>query len=362
MEKININVNQQNNPNQIFLLVSILSWLLISINNLASLKFLYREPYSVWNIYAYRPDFSGKEDNDDDLGMNLRNLEKKVYPFPLQIGEQTIYKIFNSFFVITIIGCATLIYKTIIKRDQALIDAVFGKYSRFHFVPLLFGFIMSILGETNSYESLNADSIAYAGLPMSLLGLGCTIFIYINININHNDWWIDYIFHKGTYSFLIILFWYNFCYDIYLVRYFNKQGEKDEDGRKGISLAFTLIFGLGSIAFTYAFKDILICIIIILIFRDLAGNNILQYSEKEKDGLKEVNYNADGAFDMLFWVCSVLLFIYLFIEKIKGIIDQIKNQIIYLDTYQKQIANGVNAHTQSINQIANMINTNKKNE
>ena len=362
MEKININVNQQNNPNQIFLLVSILSWLLISINNLASLKFLYREPYSVWNIYAYRPDFSEKEDNDDDLGMNLRNLEKKVYPFPLQIGEQTIYKIFNSFFVITIIGCATLIYKTIIKSDQALIDAVFGKYSRFHFVPLLFGFIMSILGETNSYESLNADSIAYAGLPMSLLGLGCTIFIYINININHNDWWIDYIFHKGTYSFLIILFWYNFCYDIYLVRYFNKLGEKDEDGRKGISLAFTLIFGLGSIAFTYAFKDILICIVIILIFRDLAGNNILQYSEKDKKELKEVNYNADGAFDMLFWVCSVLLFIYLFIEKIKGIIDQIKNQIIYLDTYQKQIANGVNAHTQSINQIANMINTNKKNE
>ena len=239
MEKININVNQQNNPNQIFLLVSILSWLLISINNLASLKFLYREPYSVWNIYAYGLDFSGfseKEDNDDDLGMNLGNLEKKDYPFPLKIGEQTIYKIFNSFFVITIIGCATLIYKTIIKKDQALIYAMFGKYSRFHFVPLLFGFIMSILGETNSYESLNADSIAYAGLPMSLLGLGCTILIYINFNIYHNDWLIDYIFHKGTYSFLIILFLYNFCYDIYPVRVFNKLEEKEMDEKESVLL------------------------------------------------------------------------------------------------------------------------------
>ena len=360
MEKTNINVNQQNSQNQIFLLVSILSWLLISINNLASLKFLYREPNSVWNIYANPTDFPPT--SEEDQGSNFRNLKKaEKYPFPLQINAQTIYKIFNFYFVITIIGCVTLIYKALIKKEKTL-DGLFEKYSRFHFVPLIFGFIMSILGESNSNESFNMDSIAYAGLPMSLLGLGCIIFIYINTNINHNDWWIDYIFHKGTFSCLIILFWYNFCYDIYLVRLFNKLGEEDKDGRKGFSLAFTLIFGLGSIAFTFVFKDIIICIIIILIFRDLAALNIITYSEDEEDNLKEINYNADGAFDMLFWTCSVLLLIYLIVEKIKGIIDQMRNQIIYLNTYQKQIANGMNAHTQSINQIVNLINSNKKNE
>ena len=57
MEKINYNANQQNLPNKLFLILSIVSWLLISINNLASLKWLYREPNVVWNIYAYGFDF-----------------------------------------------------------------------------------------------------------------------------------------------------------------------------------------------------------------------------------------------------------------------------------------------------------------
>ena len=34
---------------------------------------------------------------------------------------------------------------------------MFGKYSKFHFVPLLFGFAMSLLGEVNDFT--NADDI-----------------------------------------------------------------------------------------------------------------------------------------------------------------------------------------------------------
>ena len=361
MEKTNNNVAQGNSPNQLFLFSSILSWLLISVNNLASLKSLYREPYSVWNIYAYKPDFLRLL--DEIFGHSkTKKSDIDKYDFPLQINPLTIYKIFNFFFALTILGCATLIYKTLIKKDQTIIDSLFGKYSRFHFIPLIFGFIMSILGEANDKDLTNSDSIAYAGLPMSLLGLGGIIFIYINTNINSNDWWIDYAFTKGTFSCLIILFWYNFCYDIYLVRYFSIFPEEDSDGRKGISLTFTLIFGGGSLAFSFVFKDIIICIINILIYNDLALNNTMKIREKEKEALKYFNYYADGTFDMFFWVCSVLLLIYLFVEKIKGMLDQMKNQITYLNSYQQQIANGVNAHTQSINQIVNLINADKKKE
>ena len=361
MEKTNNNVAQGNSPNQLFLFSSILSWLLISVNNLASLKSLYREPYSVWNIYAYKPDFLSLLDEFFGLSKTKKSDIDK-YDFPLQINPLTIYKIFNFFFALTILGCATLIYKTLIKKDQTIIDSLFGKYSRFHFIPLIFGFIMSILGEANDKDLTNSDSIAYAGLPMSLLGLGGIIFIYINTNINSNDWWIDYAFTKGTFSCLIILFWYNFCYDIYLVRYFSIFPKEDSDGRKGISLTFTLIFGGGSLAFSFVFKDVIICIINILIYNDLALNNTMPLQEKEKGALKYFNYYADGTFDMFFWVCSVLLLIYLFVEKIKGMLDQMKNQITYLNSYQQQIANGVNAHTQSINQIVNLINADKKKE
>ena len=97
----------------------------------------------------------------------------------------------------------------------------------------------------------------------------------------------------------------------------------------------------------------------------MTGINIHHYSEEteeEKKILKILNYNADGAIDMIILICSFLLLIYLIVEKLKGIIDQMKNQITYLDSYQKQIAAGMNAHTQSINSIVNMINSNQKKE
>ena len=345
MEKMNI-APQQSPTNMPFLIISIVSWLLLTVNNLASLKWLYREPYTVWNIYA----------NNQYFGLST----------PFQIGNTTIYKIFNFFFVITFIGCATLIFKSFIKKDQAVLDGMLGKYSKFHFIPLLFGFVMSLLGELLKIDDkdFNGDKIAYAGLVISLVGLACMIFVYIFTNINSNEWWVSYVLNKGTFSCLIILFWYNFCYDIYLVRHSNAPGKTDNDWYKGINLAFSIIFGIGSIAFSYVFKDIIICLINIYIYNDLAPQQFLsEIDEDDKEGLKKVNYLADGAIDYLILLCSFLLLIHIVVEKVKGMIDQIRNNIIYLDACQKQqIVPALNAHTQSINQLASIINSNKKNE
>ena len=60
MEPMKYNVTQSNSSNIIFLILSILSWLLLAINNLASLKWLYLEYNSIWNIFT---SFS-----EDDLG------------------------------------------------------------------------------------------------------------------------------------------------------------------------------------------------------------------------------------------------------------------------------------------------------
>ena len=379
MEKMNYNITQPNTPNKLFLILSILSWALLAINNLASLKWLYREPYSIWNIKsqglgdedeAQSGNDGGNNDNDyytavvqkalEDLGLASNSFT------PLSLAANTLHKIFNFFFIIAIIGCATLIFKTFIKKDQVILDGLFGKYSKFHFIPLLFGFAMSLLGELIDDDGQNVDSIAYAGLALSLVGLGSMIFIYINTNFNHNEWWVNYVLHRGTFSCLIILFWYNFCYDIYLVRRFDKPEKTDNKWKKGINLAFSIIFGIGSIGFSYTFKDVIICLINIFIYNDLAKSNLkLIYEEEEeveKAKLKDANYLADGAIDMVILISSFVLLIYLVVEKVKGIIDQMKSQIIYLDAYQKQIANGLNAHTQSINQIVNTINSNKKNE
>ena len=365
MEQLKYNGAQQNSPNVVFLILSILSWLLLAINNLASLRWLYREYFTVWNIYMSSSPIQifiqAALSGDDRL--RLRNLQSFDISLPLTIEKETIYKIFNFFFIISIIGCATFIFKTLIKKDQTIIDGMFGKYSKFHFIPLLFGFVMSLLGEI--IDEFNLDDIAYSGLAISLIGLACMIFVYINTNINSNEWWVSYVLNKGTFSCLIILFWYNFCYDIYLVRMYDKIEDFlkwYEDWYKGVNLAFSIIFGIGSMIFSFVFKDIIICLINIFIYNDLAGKNIYLIAEEPKEYLKNVNYNGDGAIDYIILICSFLLLIYIVVEKVKGMIEQMKNQIVYLDSYQKQIVNGVNAHTQSINQIANLINSNKKNE
>ena len=368
MDKVLYNGTQKNLSKKIFLYLSILSWLLLTINNLASLKWLYRKNFSVWNIQTKPMKFLEVIYIIASL-KNQRNLENSTEQrssinFPIQIETQTIHKIFNFFFIITFIGCVTIIYKIFIKKDQIIIDGMFGKYSKFHFIPLLFAFAMSMLGEflnleISDIDNLNHKEIVYTGLVISILGLGSMIFIYINTYINCNEWWVNFALNKGTFSCLIILFWYNILYNFFFVGYCNKPdlSENGIEKIKNINLATSILLGIGSIAFSYIFKDIIVCLINIFIYKDLADKNL---SLDSVETIKDVNYFADGAIDMIILISSFILLIYLIVEKVKYIIEQMNNQIIYLNIYQRQIANGINAHTQSINQIVNIINSNKK--
>ena len=137
MEKMNYNITQPNSPNILFLILSILSWALLAINNLASLKWLYRYPYSIWNIYSQGlevevPKEGGEDDEDDYFDGIQKALEalglSPNSSTPLSLAANTLHKIFNFFFIIAIIGCATLIFKTFIKKDQVILDGLFGKY------------------------------------------------------------------------------------------------------------------------------------------------------------------------------------------------------------------------------------------
>ena len=270
-----------------------------------------------------------------DLTGALSAVGSSTPTVPLEIGGETIYKIFNFFFIISVLGCVSFIYKALIKKDQTVIDGMVGKYSKFHFFPLLLGFAMSMLGELlklteDEQKKNNPGDIAYAALAITLVGLVSMIFVYVTTNINSNEWWISYVLNRGTFSCMLILFWYSFCYDIYLVRYCSKPDDDKTVTKwpKDVNLSFSIIFGIGSIVFSFAFKDIIICLINIYIYNDLAGKTILSYSEKQKDKLKNVNYYADKAIDYLFLICSFLLLIYIVVEKVKGMLDQMKNQIV----------------------------------
>ena len=282
-------------------------------------------------------------DSNDELGLYV----------PLQMSELMIYIVFNFVFAMVFIGCVVYIIKTFIKREIQAIDGLFEKFSQFHFFPLLCAFAMSLLGELNDGGDKKWKSIACAGLAISVVGLASLIFIYIIIKSDKFDSQGKFFIKYGAFSCLIILFWYNFCYDIFQVRMLTKNYEYEQKWAKGCSLAFSIIFGVGSLSFSFIFKDIMVSFVNILIYIGLSK----YYFELGKDTSgKDYNKNGDGAVDIVILVCSIVLFFFLIYDNIMTKIDEIKSQMFNLGQVQTQTIVKVNANSDHINLLSSNMN------
>ena len=290
-------------PNLALLILAYISWLAITINNWVSLTWLYNKKYrSIWNIYIYLED-------------------EEKYQAPLQMYYIMNYIVVNFVFTIISIGCIVFFITTSCRKEQGVINGIMGNITQFHFFPLLCYLGMTILGESGA-EAGNTDK---AGIALSLIGLLSMILIYIFTEIKSENWWANF-FLKGTFSCLIILFWYNFCYDIYYLRLAVKEEEVDYDWLKGCGIFFSIIFGLCVLAFACAFKDILLSFLNILIY---IGMSIyyFKYTEKERS-TEQFNKNEDGIIDIIILVFSTVLFFYLIIDKIMEKYKEIKTILV----------------------------------
>jgi hypothetical protein len=298
----------------------------------------------VWNIAI------SNNDGNNNPGTTTNPAVSGSAYIPLQMNEIMIYIVFNFSYTIIFIGCVVYIIKTLIKKDHQIIEGMLGTISQFHFFPLLCAFAMTLLGEI--IDEGGGEDITFAGLVISIVGLGTLIFIYINTNFKNNIWWTKFCLKEGAFSCLIILFWYNFCYDIFMAR----EADKNKDNQKwqkGCSLAFSIIFGIGSNAFSYVFKDIMVIFLNILIY---IGLSIHYFEDLDDDtSKKDYNKNADGAIDMIILMCSIILFSYLMVDYIKNEIMEIKSQIFNLGQVQTQTIVKVNANSEQINFISNNI-------
>lgn len=366
MDKFNCN-GGENILKSICWLLSYLSWLLVAVNNLASLRFMYMyEPNQIWNIHVNLNTFSEifevlQKMNEDDSEVNSwRKLatsskdskENELADYiPIQMEEILTYIVYNIWIIISIIGCVVFAIKTIFKKEQTVIDGMMGKFSQFHFFPLMCAFILTLLGEI--FDSTNSYDVTNCGLVFSLLGVGSMIFIYIMTDFITNDWWAEYSLKKGTFSCLIILFWYNFCYSIFWVRFFTDPSKATQDFAKGCGIAFSLLFGIGSLAFSIVFKDIMICFMNILIYIGMIKYYFyypVQYRSKT-----DYNENGDGAIDLIILICSIIWFLYLIIEIIKNQLIKLSQQIITINQVQTLAIAKINTNSANINLLANKL-------
>ena len=366
-EKFNFN-GGENVVKSICWIFSYLFWLLLAINNLASLKWMYKEG-QIWSVK------SGSNIAISLIEEIIKSLQTLPVGdetcdgyIPIQMDYIMIYIVFNIEIIISFIGCVVFFYKTLIKTEKSIIDGMMGKFSQFHFFPLLCAFILSLLGEAIKVDNL--DHIANTGLAFSLIGIASMLFIYINTEFKSQDWWAEYTLKKGTFSCLLILFWYNFWYDIYWVGVAERgnHGEFVTPGfTKGCGITFSMFVGIGSLAFSYVFKDIVVCFMNILIYYGMAKyyfDNI----RAEQRMTKACNKNGDGAIDMIILICSIFLFLYQIIELIKEYIAnyvnlenmKLKNLIVTISQAQNQTILKVNANSEQINMLSSNMNLKTK--
>ena len=362
-EKFNFN-GGENVVKSICWIFSYLFWLLLAINNLASLKWMYKEG-QIWSVK------SGSNIAISLIEEIIKSLQTLPVGdetcdgyIPIQMDYIMIYIVFNIEIIISFIGCVVFFYKTLIKTEKSIIDGMMGKFSQFHFFPLLCAFILSLLGEAIKVDNL--DHIANTGLAFSLIGIASMLFIYINTEFKSQDWWAEYTLKKGTFSCLLILFWYNFWYDIYWVGVAERgnHGEFVTPGfTKGCGITFSMFVGIGSLAFSYVFKDIVVCFMNILIYYGMAKYYFDNIRAEERM-TKACNKNGDGAIDMIILICSIFLFLYQIIEHIKEYIAnyvnlenmKLKNLIVTISQAQNQTILKVNANSEQINMLSSNMN------
>lgn len=302
MEKLNLNFNGGDNViKSICWILSVLSWLLFIVTGWISLRWLdYKETQIVWTIKKIE-------------------LGEYGYYAPIQMQAAVLYIVIIITMIVGLAGFIIYMIKSTCKKDNAVFDGMLGNWSRYHFCPLLFVSALFIIGECEDKPVPRTNTHHWKDMLVSsfiftIFGLLSLIFIYIMTDLN-TEWYIVLTLKKGTYSCLIVLLWYNFCYSIYYLRVLDSVDGKyvsTENWANGCGIAFSIIFGIGSLIFSYLFKDIVVAGMNCLIYVGLTA----YYFKLDKDNrkLKIWNKNGDGAVDVIMMVASLVLIAFLIIQ------------------------------------------------
>ena len=303
MEKLNLNFNGGDNIiKSICWILSVLSWLLFIITGWISLRWLDYDPYNtVWTIHRFEFRSFGSY-------------------YPIQMQSAMLYIVFILTMIIALAGFIIYMIKSTCKKDNNVFEGMMGNWARFHFCPLLCVSALFIIGECsdNPVPKLNSHhrrDMLVSGFVFTIIGLVTLIFIYIMTDLN-TEWYFVLTLKKGTYSCLIVLLWYHFCYSIYPLRVLHAsetQNINTNNWDNGCGIAFSIIFGIGSLIFAFFFKDLVVAGMNCLVYIGLTAYYFQLHKDIRKT--KGANKNGDGAVDIIMMVASVALIVFLILTK-----------------------------------------------
>lgn len=306
MEKLNLYFNNSfNTIKSLLWILSILSWGFFNAAGWASIKY-FIDNNTIWTI---------------------QKVNSQEY-YPLQLNVVFIYIIFIVTMVFGIIGFVMYLLKSIFLKDNSFFEGMMGIWPRLHSFPLIIVSFLFLLGEyfypyyLDKYIDIDYAKfynhmieIRIFGLTFSLIALISLIFIYYVTDLKENPWYVVLSTKKGAYSCLITLLWYYFFFTIYQVieiEYPSMSEGFTIFWKKFCGIFFSILIGLGSLFFSFFFKDIVVAAMNILIY---LGMSIHFFSiTKIRRWYFYDNEWADGIIDIVMIVISAGMLIFLLIK------------------------------------------------
>ena len=316
MEKLNLDFKGNFNVIKSLLwILSILSWLFFICIGWSSLQNLQDEKYRIiWTIKIL-------------IAEEHKYNDKTTY-YPLQINYVVLYIIFIFILLLAVAGFVIYIIKSTYRKEENnnIFEGMMGIWPRLHSFPLIVISFIFLLGAYfhKHYSDLEEEDfqkyfnrmkeIRICGLAFSLIALISLIFIYIVTDLKTDKWYIILTIKKGTYSCLIILLWYYFFYTIYQLNeyiYPDLSDDSDRYLKNHLGIGFSVIIGIGSLAFSFIFRDIVAAFMNILIY---LGMTIYFFSINKYVMEHYGSKKADGIIDIIHIILSAGLICFLLIK------------------------------------------------
>ena len=227
---------------------------------------------------------------------------------PITVIPAFLYIIFSILLLYALISFILIIKN---RNEESLREGILGKFSKFHFIPILCAISLYIIGMCFGPNNTSKDAPYIFSLIFSIIGLGSLIFVYIQTSMS--DFYVRLFIKKGLYSCLISLFFYNLCYTISfycLLNTIKKNPLNILNWTKGCNLAFSIIIGIINLILSFLLKDVVIPGMNVLIYLGLT----ISFFKIDKDIRSEMNGVAEGVIDIVYLALSAAMIVLLLIK------------------------------------------------
>ena len=225
------------------------------------------------------------------------------------------------YLIILFLGYFNYAYLGLYKQDAKIINPMFDKFAKFHFVPLLLvSFINILMQQTNNdatFVKIEAEFIV--NLIFTLIALACLLFIYIKTELSH-EWYIVLTIKKGVYSILITLLWYNFYYTMIIVGILNQKNVTDF--LKGAEVTSAIFIGGCVLTFATIFNDIIAATTNFLIYAGLV-NSFFGPTGKGKAQKSLSSGVGDGVIEIIMMIVSFGFMLFLIFKRTENLAGNI---------------------------------------